>query len=133
MRYRLINIMGIVAVFVCVGATTIRPLVGTPFKLEYPAYFGNRINIPADNPMTEEGVSLGRMLFYEEKLSANNHISCSHCHQQEHAFADLATRSMGVDGTLTARNSMSLANLLWVRNFFWDGRAVGLEAQAKVP
>jgi cytochrome c peroxidase len=105
----------------------------TPYPLLYPAYFGNRINTRDDNPLTNEGVYLGRRLFYEKKLSANNTISCGTCHQQQHAFTDGRTFSPGFDGTPTKRNSMSLANLLWVRNFFWDGRAGSLEAQAMIP
>lgn len=73
------------------------------------------------------------MLFYETRLSANNRISCATCHQQQYAFADGKRFSAGVDGSLTERNSMSLANLLWIRNFFWDGRANGLEKQAETP
>jgi len=118
---------------VCLSAMSGNRQTARPLKPDYPSYFGNRINIPADNPLTEEGVQLGRLLFYETKLSANNGISCAHCHQQKRAFTDGLAFSTGVDGTLTARNSMSLANLLWVRNFFWDGRAQGLEAQAQTP
>ena len=105
----------------------------TPYPLLYPAYFGNRINTREDNPLTKEGVSLGRRLFYEKKLSANNTISCGTCHQQQYAFTDGRRFSLGFDGTPTRRNSMTLANLLWVRNFFWDGRAGSLEAQAMTP
>lgn len=105
----------------------------TPYELKYPANFGSRFTIPTDNPTTQEGVSLGRALFYEERLSANNGISCASCHQQKLAFTDGKKLSQGVDGTFTKRNSMSLANVLWVRSFFWDGRAEGLEAQAVVP
>ncbi|MBD0260519.1 MAG: cytochrome-c peroxidase, partial [Cytophagales bacterium] len=104
-----------------------------PYELHYPANFGGRFTIPADNPTTREGVHLGRLLFYETRLSANNGLSCGSCHQQHRAFTDGAARSRGVDGTLTRRNAMSLANLLWVRNLFWDGRAGSLEAQAVVP
>lgn len=105
----------------------------TPYELKYPANFGGRFSIPADNPLTKEGVKLGRMLFYEELLSSNNKISCATCHKQNLAFTDNEKFSFGVDGTQTKRNSMSLANVLWVRNFFWDGRAEGLEAQSIVP
>lgn len=105
----------------------------TPYQLNYPLHFGGRFSIPEDNPMTEEGIQLGRMLFYETKLSKDNQISCASCHQQELAFTDGKKFSEGVDGGITKRNSMSLANLLWVRNFFWDGRAEGLEAQAVFP
>ncbi|MBV7530511.1 cytochrome-c peroxidase [Chitinophaga sp. sic0106] len=105
----------------------------TPYVLAYPASFGNRINIPEDNPLTKEGVALGRSLFYETKLSAGNKISCSSCHLQQLAFTDGKPRSTGVDGVAGERNSMSLANLLWVRNFFWDGRMPSLEDQAIFP
>lgn len=104
-----------------------------PYELKYPANFGTRTYIPADNPTTREGVALGRMLFYEERLSANNKLSCASCHKQEFAFTDNQRFSFGVDGTATRRNSMSLANLLWVQNLFWDGRAGSLEQQAVVP
>lgn len=103
------------------------------YNLVYPSNFGNRINIPADNPTTKQGVYLGRMLFYETKLSANNTLSCSSCHQQDKAFTDGRALSPGVDHVLSTRNSMSLANLLWARKFFWDGRAEGLEQQAPTP
>jgi cytochrome c peroxidase len=104
-----------------------------PYQFNYPANFGNRINIPADNPTTKQGIYLGRLLFYEKKLSANNKIACATCHQQAKAFTDGKALSQGVDDVLSSRNSMSLANLLWTRKFFWDGRAVSLEQQAIFP
>jgi cytochrome c peroxidase len=122
------------AVFISCGL--IRSFQGKnvePYVLQYPANFGSRFVIPADNPTTKEGVYLGRLLFYEKALSAGNNISCESCHQQKLAFTDGRAFSIGTDGSLTARNSMSLANLLWVRNLFWDGRSPGLEDQAKFP
>ncbi|MDB5087332.1 MAG: Cytochrome-c peroxidase [Mucilaginibacter sp.] len=104
-----------------------------PYQLVYPANFGNRINVPDDNQTTKQGVYLGRLLFYEKKLSANNTLSCASCHQQDKAFTDGKAFSEGVDHVLTTRNSMSLVNLLWARKFFWDGRAGSLEDQAITP
>lgn len=104
-----------------------------PLRIDYPAYFGNRTFVPDDNPTTVEGVALGRRLFYEKALSASQQISCGTCHKQELAFTDGKVFSTGVDGSLQPRNTMSLVNLLWVRNFFWDGRVTGLEMQAAVP
>ena len=104
-----------------------------PYQFVYPANFGNRINIPNDNQTTRQGVYLGRMLFYEKRLSASNAISCSSCHQQAKAFTDGTVLSKGVDSVLPSRNSMSLTNLLWTRKFFWDGRASSLEEQAVFP
>lgn len=105
----------------------------TPYPLQYPANFGGRFVVPEDNPTTQEGVALGRMLFYEKKLSANSTISCASCHEQRLAFTDGKRFSSGINNQQTSRNSMSLANLLWVRNFFWDGRAGSLEEQAVFP
>lgn len=114
--------------------TNTDPIIPTgEYKLNYPANFGNRINVPADNPTTQQGVYLGRLLFYEKKLSATNTISCGSCHQQSKAFTDGKALSIGVNNQLATRNSMSLANLLWARKFFWDGRANGLEEQATFP
>ncbi|NIJ52521.1 cytochrome-c peroxidase [Dyadobacter arcticus] len=104
-----------------------------PYVLQYPANFGSRFVIPANNPTTKEGVYLGRLLFYDKALSAGNNISCESCHQQRQAFTDGKAFSTGTDGSLTTRSSMSLTNLLWVRNFFWDGRSPGLEEQVKFP
>ncbi|MFI5139012.1 MAG: cytochrome-c peroxidase [Sphingobacteriales bacterium] len=104
-----------------------------PFQLAYPANFGNRISIPADNPTMKQGVYLGRLLFYETALSADNTLSCGSCHQQEKSFTDGKAFSEGVDHVLSTRSSMSLVNLLWARKFFWDGRAGSLEEQAAGP
>ena len=132
---------GFIKYVMAVGATFLSAFVvgrtgfvqPTPYRLSYPSYFGNRTNFSDDNPLTVEGVALGRRLFYEKRLSRSSTISCASCHQQARAFTDGRAFSVGFDGTPTKRNSMSLANLLWVRNFFWDGRASSLEAQAMVP
>ncbi|WET03005.1 cytochrome c peroxidase [Flavobacterium sp. YJ01] len=130
---KIILLFVLVAAGIFMAAIDIEPLYVDPYKLEYPDYFGNRISIPEDNPTTKQGVYLGRMLFYETKLSSSKTISCASCHQQKLAFTDGKAFSSGIDNRPTKRSSMSLANLLWVRNFFWDGRAKGLEEQAKFP
>lgn len=92
-------------------------------------------NMPADNPTTDLGATLGRVLFYDVDLSRNRTISCASCHKQELSFADTAFRSVGFDGGLTHRNSMSL-NHTRFRNdttFFWDGRAASIEIQSLMP
>lgn len=87
-----------------------------------------------DNPLTVEGVALGRMLFYEKELSKDNSISCASCHLQEHAFTDPNTLSEGVDGTLGKRQAMTVFNTAWHTNeFFWDGRAHLLRDQSLKP
>jgi len=104
----------------------------TPYKLEIPSHFP-AMTIPADNPMTVEGVELGRRLFYDTRLSRDNSISCASCHSQENAFSDPNKFSIGVDGKVGTRQSMALVNLGWQSAFFWDGRAETLEEQILHP
>jgi cytochrome c peroxidase len=116
------------------GGCQKRPPAATPLAgFSAPFVFG-RFQIPADNPLTEEAVELGRRLFYDPRLSANGRVSCSTCHIQRLAFTDGRTTGIGVSGRPLAFNSMSLANLMWgPQHFFWNGRAPTLEAQALVP
>lgn len=86
-----------------------------------------------DNPVTKEGVDLGRYLFYDSTLSSDYSVSCATCHQQSFAFADQKQFSIGVNGVATSRNSMPLFNLAWNEAFFWDGKAKSLEEQVFFP
>jgi len=89
---------------------------------------------PVDNPLTVEGVKLGRMLFYETALSGDGSQSCASCHRQANAFSDTAKLSTGIRGMLGKRQAMAVFNMLWNKNeFFWDGRAHLLRDQAILP
>ena len=92
-------------------------------------------NTPAHNPTTDDGATLGRVLFYDRKLSANGTVACASCHLQENAFADPVALSVGFDGGRTGRNSMGLANARFYEpgKFFWDERAATLEDQVLMP
>lgn len=92
-------------------------------------------DLPIDNPITNEGATLGRVLFYDNQLSLNNTTSCSSCHQQEFAFGDPNPVSLGFNGELTRRHSMRLVNARYVNEdkFFWDERALSLEDQIIQP
>lgn len=92
-------------------------------------------NTPDENQVTDEGATLGRVLFYDKKLSANGTISCASCHQQQKGFSDDAVLSSGFEGGLTRRHSMSLINAKWYGRgrFFWDERAETLEDQVLMP
>jgi cytochrome c peroxidase len=79
----------------------------TPYNLETPSHFP-KMNIPSDNPLTIEGVELGRLLFYEKKLSGDNTISCGSCHYPENSFSDNRQFSVGIDGIAGNRQSMAL-------------------------
>lgn len=90
--------------------------------------------IANDNPLTKAGVKLGRMLFYEKKLSKDGSMSCASCHRQKHAFSDTNTFSIGVDGFPGKRQAMAVFNMAWNTNgFFWDGRAELLRHQSLMP
>ena len=103
-----------------------------PFYLSKPDQFID-YTISPDNPLTVEGVALGRQLFYDPILSRNRNVSCASCHKQENAFSDPSKLSEGTHGELSSRHSMALFNLAWQPLFFWDGRAPSLEQQAFGP
>lgn len=96
-----------------------------------PHHFGPLVQWSGDT-LREEIIQLGRILFYDKRVSINNTISCGSCHKQEFAFSDGIQFSQGVNG-LTTRNSMALSNLLWQDKFFWDGRVNSLEKQSIIP
>lgn len=105
----------------------------TPYTFPTPNFFPPP-NLPADNPLTKQGIKLGRLLFYDPILSGDSTLSCSGCHQQSNGFSDaLKQFSVGIDGLSGSRNSMTLFNLAWDRSFFWDGRSPNLEDQVLRP
>ena len=87
------------------------------------------------NSITDLGATLGRVLFYDKNLSANNTVSCASCHQQQFAFGDTSALSTGLNGGLTGRHSMRLVYGRFSNEsrFFWDERAVTLEDQTTKP
>lgn len=104
----------------------------TPFTLNYGAL--PPPNLPEDNPLTEQGVKLGKMLFYEKMLSKNNSQSCADCHRQLDGFSDKRRFSIGVEMLEGKRQAMPIFNMAWHSNqFFWDGRANLLRDQALLP
>lgn len=112
--------------------------VASPSPLQIPQLFEDNILnpvIPIDNPQTVEGIALGKKLFFDPILSANNTQACVDCHAPQNAFSDSSRFSEGIDGILGKRNSMPLFNLAWNydEKFFWDGRVFSLEHQAFEP
>ena len=114
----------------------------TAYSLNLPAHFVyiNPPSIPEENPLTVEGIALGKKLFFEKKLSRNNEISCSSCHNPATAFNDQGKAfSEGVGGSLGIRNAMPLFNLAFTRtspnhgSFNWHGSAASIEKQAFGP
>jgi cytochrome c peroxidase len=92
-------------------------------------------NMPPTNVTTDVGATLGRVLFYDKRLSTNQTISCASCHQQAFGFSDPRRFSIGFDGSVGTRHAMGLSNARWYqrRHFFWDERANTLEDQVLMP
>ena len=103
----------------------------------YPSRITRRfpqVTLPPDNPLTEEGVALGKRLFFDPVLSVNGTQSCSSCHQADAAFADPRRVSTGAHGQPGKRNAMPLFNLAWAHDgLFWDGRAKSIRQQVLMP
>jgi cytochrome c peroxidase len=109
------------------------PYSPQPYDLQIPPGFPP-MEIPVDNPMTVDGVELGRFLFYDPILSADSTQSCSSCHLPVGAFTDNQAVSVGIAGVAGERSAMSLLDIGFVTNgLFWDGRSSNLEDQALIP
>ena len=104
----------------------------TPFRFQMAPTFPMP-DLPMDNPLIEERVSLGRELFQDPAFSKDNSISCLACHNPEKGFSDPRRFSIGIHGDPGTRNSMTLLNLAWKKSFFWDGRATSLRQQVLMP
>ena len=108
-------------------------------NITLPAYMAAALaasdNTPLNNPITNNGATLGRVLFYDKVLSKNNTISCGSCHRPDMSFSDSAIKSRGFLGGLTARHSMRLLNVRYYRSgkMFWDERSNTLEDQVLQP
>ncbi|MBK9029746.1 MAG: c-type cytochrome [Myxococcales bacterium] len=123
-----------------VAAVLDLPAVTASYRDPLPAHFASPLvrmidNTPADNPITDDGATLGRVLFYDRALSANGTIACASCHLQAAGFADPEALSRGFDGGHTSRNAMSVSDARFYGNgrFFWDERAATLEEQVLMP
>ncbi len=90
------------------------------------------IPIPPGNPQTPEKVELGKMLFFDPRLSGNNQMACATCHSPDNGFSDGVPRNSGPKGEL-GRNSPTIWNAAYADFLFWDGRVASLEEQAAKP
>ena len=105
-------------------------VTGTPRAFVVPAGFPQP-DLPADNPLTQEGVALGELLFHDHRLSAGYLQSCASCHAAPQAFSDGQATSAGVDGIRGTRSSMPLFNLAWSPNYAWDGAKLRIRDQVR--
>lgn len=114
-------------------STTLNYLINYPSFLTAAMQLND--NTPADNQLTNDGATLGRVLFYDKHLSKNNTISCGSCHKSTTSFTDNIQFSKGFEGGLTTRTSMDLLNVAFYKSgkMFWDERSATLEAQVVQP
>lgn len=104
------------------------PFVKVPLGLDE-----ENLNIPADNPLTPEKVTLGKMLYFDTRLSGDGTISCATCHNPEKGWTDQAPVSTGIKGQKGGRSAPTVINATLMGEQFWDGRAPTLEAQSLGP
>lgn len=88
---------------------------------------------PKDNPSTKEKIELGRKLFEDKRLSADNTVSCATCHDSGAGFTARLATSKGIRDQVGKRNAPTVLNAMFLDTQFWDGRAPNLEEQAKLP
>jgi cytochrome c peroxidase len=108
--------------------------VPTPVDLNIPANFPEVAYNFENNELTEEGIALGKKLFYEGRMAKDNIISCGFCHEQASAFTHHGhTISHGIDGNEGFRNTQPIQNLAFFSEFTWDGAAIHLDLQPIIP
>lgn len=105
---------------------------GTPYTVQVPLGL-QPVPIPADNPMTVEKVELGKMLYFDKRLSKDKTVSCASCHQPDYAYAEPEPVSEGIGGQKGDRNAPTVINSAYLSTMFWDGREPDLEHQAAGP
>ena len=131
MRNRTRSLGTLFTAVLLVGATVERP---TPVLFEVPDGWPAITYDLKVNPLTQEGIALGRRLFYDPVLSADSSISCSSCHSSYTAFTHVDhPLSHGIGDRIGMRNAPALMNLAWSRSFMWDGAVHHLDMQALAP
>lgn len=128
---------GVLLLFVTTGMLQADPSPGsgqTPFQLTLPLGLEkDSLVIPEGNPLTKEKVELGKLLFFDTRLSANDTIACASCHVPSLAFTDGQPVSTGIHGQKGGRSAPTAINRVFSSAQFWDGRAATLEEQSVGP
>lgn len=88
---------------------------------------------PKDNPYSKEKADLGRLLYFDTRLSSDNTVSCATCHNAPCAYSDCKAVAVGIDGERGKRRTPTIINSAYLTYLFWDGRASSLEEQCKGP
>ncbi len=104
------------------------------FTLEAPLGIDlDALQVPEDNPLSAEKIELGKLLYFDGRLSSDGTVSCATCHHPDKGFTDQLKFSKGVDGQEGSRSAPTVINTAFGYFQFWDGRAPTLEAQAGGP
>ena len=90
-------------------------------------------DVPSDNPITDAKVKLGKMLYFDKRLSENQTVSCATCHEPDKGWTDSSPVSTGIHGRKGGRSAPTVLNSAYMELQFWDGRAKSLEEQSKGP
>jgi cytochrome c peroxidase len=134
---RVLGILAICAVAMMspwIAASEANAVTATEHKLKLP--FGleeSAMVIPADNPLTNQKIELGRILFFDKRLSNDNTIACASCHLAQFGFTDGQPVSAGIRGLKGGRSAPASFNRVFSSAQFWDGRAATLEEQSIGP
>lgn len=91
------------------------------------------VPVPTNNPMTKEKIELGKIIYFDTRLSSTNKVSCASCHHPDMGWASLDPFAVGIEGREGPRNSPTVLNNAYNRKYFWDGRAKSLEEQSLGP
>jgi cytochrome c peroxidase len=131
-RKRFVEAANSVILMACFGIVAAQPQ-GQPADNKLMALLPRSVPAPKENPTTPQKVALGKLLFFDPRLSGNNTMSCATCHAPDKAFGDSLPQGKGAAGNTLKRNTPSLLNVSFYSSFFWDGREKSLEAQALLP
>ena len=135
LRIKLSWALGVVGFFLLVSTPMVDGATSqASYKLEMPLGLDDEaFKVPQDNPMTKEKIELGRFLFFDKRLSANNTIACASCHIPALAFTDGQPVSTGIHNQQGGRSAPTAINRGFSVAQFWDGRAATLEDQSIGP
>lgn len=134
MRIKLSTVIILIGALIGLSGATSLAFWGRPVRLNYPAKWPAPVYDFSKNPLTREGIALGRQLFYDPVLSRDSTISCSSCHLSFTAFTHVDhALSHGIEDRIGRRNSPTLMNLAWAQHFMWDGAVNHLDVQALAP
>lgn len=122
---------GLATIGVCLAPGALAQDVSPDVKAAYRR--PHTIPFPKDNPYTPEKAALGKMLFFDARLSRDKNLSCASCHNPSFGWEVPFATAIGAGGKPLGRHAPTALNLAWTSEFFWDGRAKSLEAQARGP